>query len=334
MDFERRGPGAYRVRAADVPWDRILVLAPVLIVVLMAVYLVATAVYKVDEHEQAVVMRFGKEHKTVPPGLHFCIPLIDQVLKVSVAERALRLPFGHDAQRPQGLSTQEEIQTLMLTGDLNAAAVEWTIQWKVVEADKFLFRFHRQGDPDYAERIITTIAQTTMNRLMGDYSIDEVLTGMRHEIATKAQESMQEILDAYSCGVRIRALQMQRVSPPSQVRPAFDRVNASLQTKIKFVNEANRDRNQRMPKAEAEKDKLIQEASGYADRRVAEASGEIDALLAKYHAYERAPEVTRQRLYIEAMEEILTGVRSKMIIDADLQGKVLPLLPLEQGAKP
>jgi membrane protease subunit HflK len=170
-----------------------------------------------------------------------------------------------------------------------------------------------------------------MNQLVGDYSIDEVLIEKREEIEQKALEQTREILKEYQCGVAIRDLQLQRTTPPSKVRSAYLQVNAAEQQRKQLKNEADKERNKLLPEAEAEKDKLITEAQGYAKRRWAEADGEIAALLAKYRAYKKAPDVTRQRLYLEAMEEVLGNVESKVIVDADLEG-VLPLLPLEQGA--
>ena len=330
MEFEFRGFRDRSGRDAEVPWDRILAIAPLVVLVLLILFLGTKSVYTVQAHEKAVVLRFGEYHATVDPGLRFCIPLVDQVLKVSVEEHSLRLPFGAGASRPGGASEEE---TLTLTADLNAASVEWTIQWKATDPYQFLIKFHRQNDPAYVEQVITTVAQAVMNRLVGDYSIDEVLTEKRGAIAAEAREETQRILDNYASGIGISDLQMQRVTPPARVKPAFDEVNASIQRRDKLENEAMKERNQLLPKAYAEKDKLINEAKGYADRRRAEAEGEIEALLAKYHAYERAPDATRQRLYIEAMQEILGQVESKVIVDSELQG-ILPLLPLDQGAKP
>ncbi len=319
-------------RPADVPWDRILVLVPVAILLITALVLAANSFYTVEAHEKAVVMRFGKFSKTVSPGLWFKIPLVDQVVKVSIEEHSLRLPYGAGTGRPQA---PVEEDTLMLTGDLNAASVEWTVQWKVIDPYQYSIRFYDPDDPQYMERVITTVAQTVMNRLVGDYSIDEVLTEKRGQIAEEARQATQEILDSYACGVSIRDLQMQRVTPPDKVRPAFDQVNASIQMRDKLENEANKTRNELLPKAYAEKDKMIREAEGYADRRRAEAEGEIKALLAKYRAYAKAPDETRQRLYLEAMEEILNTVESKVIVDAGIQRQILPLLPLgDEGARP
>ena len=331
MEYKYGGSQGRGMRPEDIPWDRILMIAPLVIVGLMIVYLSVTCVYTVDTHEEAVVMRWGKYRGTVPSGLHFRIPLVDQVLKVSVQERSLRLPFGLGPERP--LDDAEE-HTLMLTGDLNAAVVEWTVRWKVSDPREFLFRFYQRGNEKYPEQVITAVARAVMNRLVGDYSMDEVITEKRGKIREQARMATQKILDQYKCGVQITQFQMQRVTPPAKVRPYFDEVNASMQRRVKLENEANRERNKLLPAAKADKDKMIKEATGYADRRRAEATGEIEALLAKYRAYKRAPEVTSQRLYIEAMQEILAGVGSKVIVDSQLQGKVLPLLHLQEGARP
>lgn len=306
-------------------------MAIVALLVGIVLYLAALSVYTVKPHEKAIVLRFGKYHATVPPGLNFCIPLVDDVLKVSVEEHSLRLPFGEGADRPQQAS---EEQVLMLTADLNAAVVEWTIQWQVIKPKEFLFRLYRRNDERYPEKVITVIAQTVMNQLVGDYSIDEVLTQERGAIATMAREQTQERLEAFGCGIGVTDLQMQRVAPPGKVRASFDKVNASIQERDKLENEANKERNRLMPAAYAQKDKTIREAEGYAQRRRAETKGEIKALLAKYREYEKAPQETRQRLYLEAMEQVLGAVESKVIVDSAVLGRTLPLLNLDQGVKP
>ena len=332
MEFEFGRSKGRRINANEVPWDTILALTPVVLVLLMVVYAAMNSFYTVAPHEKAVVLRFGKyQGPPVASGLHFCVPLVDKVLKVSVEEHSLRLPFGLGADRPQSASQNE---TLVLTADLNAALVEWTVQWKVVQPDQFLFRFYQQENERYPEEVVATVARTVMNRLVGDYSIDEVLTEKRGEIGVEARQATQKILDEYSCGVEITELQMQRVTPPSQVRPAFDQVNSARQLRDQLVNEANKERNKLKPQAEAEKDKLIKEAEGYAARRKAESAGEIEALRAKYEAYKAAPEITRRRLYIEAMQKIFGAVQSQVIVDADLKERMLPLLPIDQGVKP
>ena len=251
----RRGGGP--MRPEDIPWDRVLVALPLVAIGLVVAVLATQSFYTVEPHEQAVVMRFGKFSKTVPSGLWFKIPLVDEVVKVSIEEHSLRLPQGVEGVRPRDTSEEE---TLMLTGDLNAAIVEWTIQWRVTDPYLFSIRFHREDAPHYVEQVITTVAQTVMNRLVGDYSIDEVLTEKRGAIAEEARQATQEILNAYAAGIGIRDLQMQRVTPPDRVRPSFDQVNASIQMRDRLENEANKIRNELLPKAFAEKDKLILEA--------------------------------------------------------------------------
>jgi membrane protease subunit HflK len=282
--------------------------------------------YTVAPHEQAVVMRFGKFHEVAMPGLHFKLPLADTVLKVSTEEHSLRLPFGTTETMP---ASGSEDETLMLNGDLNTAGVEWTVQWRVTDPANFVFRFPGDDPDDFARQLVTTVARTVMNRLVGDYSFDEVIGGKRGDIAHEARQATQAILDEFQCGITVPALQMQRVTPPNEVKPAFDRVNSAIQEKQKLENEAEIERNRLLPQALAAKDRVIREAQGYADRRKAESQGEIEALLAKYHAYQKAPDVTRQRLYLEAMQEVLENVEQKTILDDGLK-QVLPLLPLDK----
>ncbi|MBS0209559.1 MAG: FtsH protease activity modulator HflK [Planctomycetes bacterium] len=309
----------------SLPIDPLLMLAPWAILGLMALYFSLGCFYTVAPYEQAVVMRFGKYQSTMMPGLHFKLPLADQVLKVSIEERSLRLPLTTVDTRNKA----HEDETLMLTGDLNTASVEWTVQWKVTDPAQYLFRFPANDPDEFAQQLVTTVARTVMNRLVGDYSFDEVIGAARSEISHEARKATQEILDHYQCGITVPALQMQRVTPPEQVKPAFDRVNAAIQEKQKLENEAEAERNRLIPQALAAKDKAIREAQGYADRRHAESQGEIDALVTKYRAYQKAPDITRQRLYLEAMEEVLEGVQSKTIMDSDLK-QIYPLLQLDR----
>lgn len=327
MDFQSRNPQRRPFNPDDIPWDRILVTAPVVIALLLVFFLTWKSVYMVEPDEQAVVLRFGKYHTTTGPGLQFKIPLVDRALKVSTRERSFQLP---EEASPTGRVLSEG-DTLMLTGDLNAVFVRWTIQWKVSKPQDFLFRFYRENQPDYPEEVIKTVAQTVMNQLIGDYSLEEVLTEQRQNIALLAREQTQEILDRYQCGVAIEGLQMQRSTLPRRVQPSFDAILSAQQELNKLVAEGTKMRNELLPQARAERDKLVREAEGYADRRRAEVNGEINALLARYEAYAKAPEVTRQRLYIEAMEEVLAQVESKVIIDADIRNQILPLIQLDQG---
>jgi len=299
--------------------------------ILLVSYLVMNAFYTVQENENAIVLRFGKYYSTTQPGFHFCVPFVDEILKVNVTEeRRLRLPLGVDSQFS---STSSDEASLMLTGDLNAASVEWTVQWRISDPQQKLFSFYDPRDPEgdeYLEQVVIMASLSVMNRLVGDYSIDEVLTEKRPEIRIAARDATQQTLDRYACGVTITDLQMQRVRPPAKVRPAFDAVNSSIQQRDRLENEANKERNQLIPESRAQSDKKVREAEGYAARRRAEVDGEIEALRAKFAAYSKAPEVTRKRLYLDAMQNVLNNVDHKMIIDSDLN-HVLPLLQLQQG---
>lgn len=296
---------------------------------LLLVYVIWSGVYTVREYERAVVLRFGKYHTEVGPGLHFKMPWIDQRILVDASERSLRLPFGNidDSNRGQQATIDRNIeeQSLILTGDLYAAVVEWTVIWRVTDPQQYVFSINEAQ----VEDTILAVARSTMHRVVGDYSADEILTGKRNEIASAALDEMIGQLNSYNCGVSVVDLQLQRITPPERVRPAFDDVNASIQQRDKLVNEARRERNKMIPTAMANSDKLIREAEGYAARRRAEASGEISALLAKYESYKAAPDITRQRMYLETMEKVMSDSGPKTILDSDVRG-LLPLLNLNQ----
>jgi membrane protease subunit HflK len=298
-------------------------LFPLLIVGMTAIYATLDSAYTVKPHEKAVVFRLGRILATEEAGLHFKIPFADEVVLVDTRERQQRLPFDVAPQSNQRDGSNED-ETLMLTGDLNAAVVEWTIQWTVVDPARFLTAI----DENAVEQLIRNVARTVMHQVIGDYSIDEVLTAKRTQVGTEARELLQQVLDSYESGISITGLQMQRVTPPYMVKPAFDEVNASVQRRDQLINEANRERNVLIPKAEAEKDRLIREAEGYAARRRAETEGEISAIREQYKAYKENPEVTRQRMYLEAMEQIYTTSGPKVVVDDSLKG-VLPLLNLD-----
>ena len=288
--------------------------------------------YTVEANEKAVVLRFGKYKTTSDPGLHFCLPFIDTVLTADTGERAVRLPLGLANGRRAGRANNEEI--LMLTGDLNAAIPEWTVHWQVADPQQYLFTFHTEtaAQEKFLGYIISVVARTVMNRLVGDYSIDEVLTAKREEIGLKAHEATQAMLDKYQCGIRITELSLQRVTPPDQVKPSFAAIQEAVQTRDKLENEANKEKNTLLPKANANRDKSIREAEGYAARRRSEVKGEIDSLMVQYEQFAKAPDETRQRLYLESLEQVLSNVENKTIIDADLQ-QLLPLLNLSEGSK-
>lgn len=301
-------------------------LAALVFGILVVAYIVWSAAYVVDAHEQAVVLRFGKYHSTQPPGLRFKIPGAEQRVLVDMSERSMRLPWGHSERAGDWSSsevTRSDEQALILTGDLYAAVVEWNVFWRVTEPEKYIFSFSEEQ----LEQALIAVARSTMHRIVGDYSADETLTGKREEIALAALAEMKLALEPFDPGIEITDLQLQRVTPPDVVKPSFDQVNASIQEKGQLIYEATRERNSLLPLAHANSDKLIREAEGYAARRLAEAEGEISALMAKYEAYKLAPEITRKRMYLETMERVFTNGGRKMILDEQLKG-MLPLLNL------
>ena len=314
-----RGEGGDNLNLDDFPWQKISGFLPFLIIAVVGIVLIAKSAVTVQAHEKAVVLRFGKEKGILPPGLHFLIPFVDKPINVNTQEFSIRLPMGG----------AENDQTLMLTGDLSAAVVQWTIQFAVSDPAKYLFTMDHDPIPSrnvsHIGAVVEAISQSVMHQLVGDYSIDEMLTDRREEVRAEAQELTETQLARF--GIAVRSLRLQRVTPPPRVNQAFDEVNASLQKKEELVNQAKRERNVMLPQALAGKDKLIQEANGYARRRRAEAEGEIAALLAKYEQYKLAPESTRQRLYLEAMEEVLSGDSPITIIDDELPS-VLPMMQI------
>jgi membrane protease subunit HflK len=293
------------------------------------IYVLMSGIFMVAAHEQAVVLRFGKYLRTDGPGLHFKFPWIDQRFVIDQGERSLRLPhaqpdsYGYSQNAPMAMDEQED--KLILTGDLYAAVVEWNVFWRVADPKDYLFNF--DGDDGQIERVIVAVSRSVMHSAVGDYSAEELLTGKREEITQISLKQLSQRLAEFKSGVAITDLQMQRVTPPDQVKPAFDDVNASIQQRDQSVNEAYRERNQLIPSAEAQRDRLTREAEGYASRKLAEAQGEISALLAKYESYQLAPEVTRQRMYIEMMERVLQNSGSKIILDSKVNSP-LPLLNL------
>ena len=297
--------------------------------VLVAGFAIYMSYFTVAAHEKSVVLRFGKLLGVQGPGLHFKIPLVDKAVNVPTDENSLALPYAlaSAGRGPRMQRTRASLpEPLILTGDLYAGVVEWNVVWRVADPAKFLFSIAAEN----VEQTIQAVARSAMNRVVGDYSADELLTGKREEIGQAALREMQETLEGYESGIRVIAIQMQRVTPPERVKPAFDAVNESIQQRDQFVNEARAERNKLIPQAEATKDRFINEANGYAARRRAETQGEIAALLAKFDAYRQAPEVTRQRLYLDAMEGVLLKSGPKTILDADLQG-LLPLLDLSNS---
>lgn len=358
MSSDQFGRGRNRqFSARDVPWDEVRKFIQggvVVLLVLLLLLLGWTTIYRVEASDEGVVLRFGKQVSTVPSGLHTKFPWpIDTVYQVPV-QRIQTLEFGFETEEP-GRQTQYAPTTTddlavaeMLTGDLNLGHVEWIVQYRIKDPMNYLFKIGtteeirgralpsgtRSDVNPAVPDTIRDVSESVMRKLVGDSSIDYVLTIGREQLANEAEELIQTELDAFEAGVDVVTVKLQTTSPPtSAVQDAFQEVNRARQKKEQVVNEAQGERNSKIPAARGEKDKAIAEAEGYQNRIVLETTGKVNAFLAQLEEYQKAPDITRKRLYLEAMEEILTSTGGKTIIDDSVKG-VLPLLNLEQGTAP
>ncbi len=309
-----------------------------------------TCFYRVDASDEGVVLRFGRHITTSPPGLHMKLPWpIDKVHSVPV-QRIQSLEFGFKTQQPgrtteYAPASQNELDVSeMLTGDLNLAHVEWVVQFRIKDSRKYLFSVGDTASsrpdslPSGATKdanvaipdTIRDISESVLRNLVGDNSIDAVLTFGREEIAGQAKTQIQLMLDEFDAGVELVAVKLQSTSPPEQVKDAFQEVNRARQNKERIVNEAEGERNRQIPAARGKRDQAVSEAEGYQERVVLETTGEVNAFLSQLKEYEVAPEITRKRLYLEAMQELLEQSGNTIIIDDSLKG-VLPLLNLNNS---
>ena len=301
-------------------WVGWAVLGIIILVVLFSTF------YTVNPDEVGVIKRWGRYTRVTEPGLHFKIPFAETVTKVRV-KHVFKEEFGFRTLRA-GIKTiyapqRLEDESLMLTGDLNTAVVEWIVQYRIQDPYKFLFKVR---DP---RRTIRDISEVAMRQIVGDRSIDEVLTIGRVEIAQKTQEELQKILDSYDIGVRVTTVKLKDVNPPDEVKPSFNEVNEAKQDKERIINQAWQDYNEVIPKAKGEAEKTIAEAQGYAIDRTNRALGDANKFLAVWKAYSKAEDVTRRRLYLETLAQVLPKIGRKYIIDAEQKG-ILPFLSLSQ----
>ncbi|MFZ0469616.1 MAG: FtsH protease activity modulator HflK [Thiogranum sp.] len=288
-----------------------------------------TAYYTVPSDSVAVVQRFGKYLKDVPPGLHFKLPLgIDKATIVPV-KRQLKQEFGFTTpgatdpyQSPRGGERETKLETEMVTGDLNAALVEWVVQYRISDPVKFLFEVREPSET------LRYVSESVMREVVGDRTVDEVITIGRQEIESEALAKMQALSTKYAMGISIDQVQLKNINPPLPVQESFNEVNQAQQEKEKLINEARRDYNKVIPLAEGEKDQRIREADGYRLKRINEAEGDVARFSALLAEYSKAPEVTRRRIYIETLQEVMPGIRSKIIVDEQTRS-ILPLLNLD-----
>jgi membrane protease subunit HflK len=286
-----------------------------------------SAYYTVPSDSVAVVQRFGKYLKEVPPGLHFKLPLGIDAATIVPVKRQLKQEFGFTtpgASDPyQGTRSRDgKRETEMVTGDLNAALVEWVVQYRISDPVKFLFEVREPSET------LRYVSESVMREVVGDRTVDEVITIGRQEIESEALTKMQALSTKYAMGISIDQVQLKNINPPQPVQESFNEVNQAQQEKEKLINEARRDYNKVIPLAEGEKDQRIREADGYRLKRVNEAEGDVARFSALLAEYSKAPEVTRRRIYIETLQDVMPGIRSKIIVDEQTRS-ILPLLNLD-----
>jgi membrane protease subunit HflK len=282
-------------------------------------FLIMSSVYTVDANENAVILRFGAYTDTKGPGLHFKIPFIETVQKVKV-DYQYKQEFGFRTLRP-GVKTQYstrgfEKESWMLTGDLKIAEVKWVVQYKIKDAKNYLFNVKN------VENTIFDVSEAAVRLMIGDRSFMEVLQSERESVALEAKKYMQELLDSYKSGVSIQLVQLQGVVPPEPVADSFNEVNRAKQEQETLINEAKQAYNKIIFLVEGEAEKIITEANGYAIERVNEAKGDIALFESILSEYKKAPQITKDRLYLETMEAILSKNKNKIIVDKDIENLV------------
>jgi modulator of FtsH protease HflK len=280
-------------------------------------------IYSIGPDEVGVIQRFGKYIRLSSPGLHAKIPFgIEKVTPIKV-EKIFKEEFGTGREESSSMVILggNRDASLMLTGDLNILDVRWIVQYKIKDPIKFLFIVRNP------RAIIRDVSEVIMRRLVGDYTVDEVLTIKREEIDHLAQIETQKILDEYQTGVQVVTVKLLDVNPPDTVKPAFNEVNEAKQEKEKMINQAWEAYNKAIPKAKGEAERTIREAEGYSFDKINRAKGEAERFLVTLNEYKKAPEITQKRLYLETLNEVLPKVKDKYIIDPR-QSSILPLLDI------
>lgn len=305
------------------------VLIATVIVVLM-VYGALTSFFTIEAHEKGVVTRLGRYQKTVTEGLHFLIPFgVEQVYKVQSNVQPMDIGYRESKRRGRDSFVKEGIQaeSLILTGDLNVVDVEWQLLYRISDPVKYLFSARN------VERNIRDISMSVMRRVVGDRSATQILTTKRVAIAADAKALIQELLDSYDLGIDIVNLNLQDVNPPERVKPAFNEVNAAKQEQEETINNAERDYNKIIPEARGKAEKLIAEAEGYATEIVNRSKGDSSKFLSMLKEYEKAPSVTKKRIYIEVLEKVLSSVDQFTIVDPQVKG-LLPVFSKDTNSLP
>ena len=292
---------------------------------LVVLIMLTSIAFQIPPEEVGLVRRLGKVVRTTEPGLHFKLPFVEDVLRVPV-QRQLKEEFGFRTATPGVRSSYSDAdfngESVMLTGDLNVAVVEWVVQYRVTDPYSYLFKVRDLTGT------FRSMAQAVMREVVGDRTVTEVLTVGRQEIATTSERLLQEMVNQYEMGIVIDQIVLQDVTPPDPVKPSWDEVNQAQQQRDRLVNEALAEYNKVVPRAKGEASQAVLQAEGYALERVNSAQGDATRFKAVYEAYRRAPEVTRKRLYLESMQRVLPQVGTKVFTDKG-SNTVIPIVGSE-----
>ena len=294
----------------------------------------ATGFYRVEPNEQGIELLFGKWNQTTTvPGLHYFFPTpIGKVLTPKV-EDVRKINVGYRSASEMGFNSGSNAErnileeSLMLTGDQNIVDVNFTVLYKIKDAGKFLFKLRNP------ETTVKDMAESVMREVVGQRELEFLLTGGRQEVEQVVRNELQDILDEYESGVLVQSIQLQSVNPPALVIDAFDEVQRARQDKERLVNEANSYLNKIVPNARGDAAKLVQEATAYKEQVIKQAEGVAQNFVDVYNSYKEAKYVTRQRIYLETLTEVLEGP-NKIILDDTGNGQgVVPYLPLNEIKK-
>ena len=285
-----------------------------------------SCIYTVPTNSVAIVQRFGKYLETTEPGLHFKLPFgIDTRTTIEV-RRQFKMEFGYatpGATNPFQPSREPQDESAMVTGDLNSAMVEWVVQYTISDPKEYLFRFENPA------ATLRDMSEAVMREVVGDRTVDEVLTVGRQEAESKALERLQGIVHTLEVGLHIDQVQLMNVNAPREVQSSFDEVNRAQQEKEQLIQQARGEYNKLVPRAKGEAEQKISAAQGYATKRINEAEGDAGRFTALLTEYKKAAEVTRKRIYLETMAEILPEIPGKIILD-DKASQFLPMMQLQQ----
>jgi len=315
----------FEIRIPDLIRNGLLLWALLAVVLIFGLI---TSIYTVEAESEGVILRFGKAREDkVKPGLHFKLPFgIDDVYVLPV-QRQLKQEYGFATEGGTNVDQfsdrrGRDREKSMVTGDLNAAEVEWIVQYRIIDPEKYLFKVL---DP---EGTLRNISESVMRTIVGDRTVDEVITIGRQKIEEDAMTMLRDLVERYELGIGIDQIQLKNVNPPLPVQASFNEVNQAEQEKARMINEAQGQYNKEVYVAEGVKDQNIEAAEGYALKRVNEAEGDVARFKAVLEEFEKAPEITKTRLYLEAMGEVVPQMGKKIIIDEDAS-QVLPLLQLQ-----